>query len=195
MNATLAGLVLSMGATIALVTLALMPRLCLRPLVRDRMIALLDDFDTHVRRGRLPETDPAVIDTRRRMLTAIRASNSMRLLDYLMVSRALGSLVPRPLATPERLEPAQRKLLHAYQVRFNLLTPYAVFTGSWAGIVYASAKMFHLTWRVLVRRVVSRRVVSESDFAEMPPRVAEAAYVTAREQVAVRDERRLTLAS
>lgn len=191
MNATLAGLVLSVGAIISITTIALAPRLCFRPVIRDRMIALLDDFDRHVRRGNLPANDKAVIETRRRMLTSIRASNSMRLLDYLLVSRALDDVPPEPMATPAHLTTEQRRVLRHYQLRIGVLTPYAVFSGSWAGIVYASAKLFHFTWTVMVASFLDRRRVDDTEFAGISPRVTEAAYVTAREQVAARAERQL----
>ena len=155
MSSAVAVVALSVGVVTVFAFLVGLPRQILRPVLRDKLLRLLDDIDWARRDAVVPANNPAVLFLREVIVEAV-VERRINIVDLTYTATRATDLVgPVHAPTPWKLTAEERHHYDELRRRFSLLVPAYVFFGSWPGIFYSMTKMFTVTCgqvRVLVTR-------------------------------------------
>lgn len=156
MSAQIAVLALLACTVVAFLITATFPRWFVRPILRDKLLRLLDDIDWDRRDGHLPKDDKAVLFMRNTIVRAV-VDRSISTTDVLLVAPRARKLLPaRPLPKPRSLSPDEQALYNEYQRRFDLLVPAYVMLGSWSGFAVVMVRAVPLVLEQ-IRYIRARR--------------------------------------
>lgn len=156
MNGQLAALLVILAGMVMVGFVVTLPSRVLQPIVRDKLLRLLDDIDWSVRDEELPRDDPAVRFLRDCVYTAavVQRPSAVELLYVMRHRDEVDALRDEALPTPVNLTPEQRSTYHDFERRLRYLIPAYVLFGSWIGLLSVAlhASLAHRIGREVRRR-------------------------------------------